>query len=172
VRLPNVQLEVAGVFTAAALGPGPAPTGGASLALFAGGRWVGGVLGVTGLAPTELALTGARARLIRVPIELAVRGRLILRRWVLTLQLGLVLGAQITEGLDVPASLRQGRLEVGISAGARVEVWATRRLAPFLALAVEGIPVPYDLEIPGTGVVGQTPRLWTSLAIGLAFRAR
>ena len=172
VRAPSVEVEVAGLFANAALGPTSTPTGGASAKLFVGGRFVGGVVGISALGPTTLSLGAVGARLLRVPVELAIRGRLFLRRVTLSVDLGLVLAAQITDGLDVAASVRQARLELGVAGTARVEYWPSRRLAPFFAFSIEGVPAPYDLDLPGVGVVGRTPRLWLGAALGLAVRLR
>lgn len=171
--VPWVQLEVGAVFDAA---PRRASnsllSGGGQLALFIGARNVGAVVAVGGLSPTTLELAGARASLQRVPVDLAVRGQLVRGRWTLALDLGVVLTTQITEGVGLPASRRETRLEPGLRLGAKVQLRAWRQLAPFVAVRGEYVPVPSDLVVPGQGVVGTAPMFWVTTVAGLAVRLR
>jgi hypothetical protein len=171
-RLPLIQLDLAGEFSATPSPGGPAATGGVAARLFVGARWVGGIIGIDALAPSTVNLVGTRARIFRVPIYLGARGRLVLRRLVLSLDLALSLGPIVTEGQDLPQALRETRLELGIGAQVRGEYWVTARLAPFVGFSVDGLPRPYQLTVPGVGVVGETPGIWLSATAGLAVRLR
>jgi len=173
VRLPSVQLEIGGVFDAAPRSVSNSLfSGGAQVRLFVGARYVGAVVGIAGLSPTTLQVTGARARLARVPIDLAVRGQLRRGRLALSLDAGVVIAIQITNGLDVAPSLEETRMEVGVRIAAKVEYWAWKRVAPFIAIQGEYVPVPSDLVLPAAGIVGTTPQFWVGGALGLALRLR
>jgi hypothetical protein len=163
------ELEVGGVF-AASPGTGAALTGGGAVRVFFGSRYVGGVLSAAGLAPFTLHFANAGARITRVPFELGVRGRLPLRRVTLSLDATLVLGALITQGVEITPSASARRLEVGVALTARAEYWVTPRLAPFLQLAFEGIPSAYDFTVPGGATVGSSPKIWLTTTAGLAVR--
>ena len=166
-------LEVAGLVDAAPRsGTNSLWSGGAALRLFVGARHVGGLLGIAGLSPTTMGLGMASARLTRVPIDVGVRGQLRRGRLGLSLEGGAVMTIQITEGVDVTPSLRETRLELGVRAAAKVEYWVTRRIAPFVAIHGEYVPLPYDLVLPAVGTVGMTPRFWVGAMLGLALRLR
>jgi hypothetical protein len=119
-----------------------------------------------------LGLTGARARLIRIPIDLSARGQLHRGRAGFSLDLGLALTPQITSGLDVPVSQTETRLEVGLRLATRVEVLLGQRVAPFAMVHAEYIPVPFNLVLPGGQIVGTTPPYFIGAALGVAFRLR
>jgi hypothetical protein len=165
-------VEAGARFDAAPPGSTALYSGGAEMRLYVGSAHVGGVIGVAGLSPTTLDVPPARARLTRIPFDVGARGRLRRGRVGLALELGLVLAAQITEGVDVTPSVRATRLEVGLRASARVELWAWRRLAPFFALVGEYVPVPYELVLPSAGIVGTTPLGWVGGVAGLALAVR
>jgi hypothetical protein len=172
---PTFQLELGGVVD---VGPRPgadtAVSGGGQLRGYLGGRYVGAVLGVSGLSPTTLELTKAEAQLTRVPIDLGVRGVLPRGRWTAALDLGPAMTLQITEGLKITPSIRETRLEFGIRLAARVEYWGWKRVAPFFAFQGEVVPAPSNLTVGNAGVVvvGTPPQRWLGAVLGAAFRVR
>ena len=170
-RAPAVELEARG-FLAVAPAQSASPTGGGGLRLTIAGRHVGAVIGAAGLAPTTLTFPTARAKAWRVPFEVGVRGRVDVKRLALSLDAVVVLGPQITEGSGLVNATRTTRLEVGLGGTARAAYWATRRVAPFVELGVEGTLRGYDLTVPGVGTVGHPPRIWLAVGAGLAVRLR
>jgi hypothetical protein len=172
-RGPEIQLEV-GAIADTPLRPQASPplSAGARLRLFVGNRWVGGVIGVAGVSPTTLTVTGDRARLTRVPIDLAVRGRVNAGRFAASLDIGAVAAVQITQGLDVSPPLRETRLELGVLLGAAAQYRAWARVAPFVSLQAELVPSPYHLTLPALGTVGTTPAYWLAAEIGVSIALR
>jgi hypothetical protein len=172
-RRTHIALEVGGVFDAAPRpGSNSVYSGGAQVRLYVGAAHFGGVVSVAGLSPTTLDVPPARARLRRVPLALSLRGQLRRGRLGLSLDLGAVVAVQITDGVDVAPSVEQTRLELGIRLEAKLEYWAWRRIAPFLAIQGEYDPVPYNLVLPSAGIVGTTPPGWVGAVAGLAFALR
>jgi hypothetical protein len=167
-RLLMVQLEVGGLFETALKTANGLYSGGAQLRLFVGSRYVGAVVAVAGLSPTELELRGTRVRLTRVPFDIGLRGRYRLHKVDLALDGTLVMGLQNTKGLDPGLGVEENRLEIGFRVVAKVEYWALRRVAPFIALQTEVVPKPYDLVVPGLGVAGTTPQYWLGAVAGVA----
>jgi hypothetical protein len=163
------ELEVGGLFDAAPRADTNSLfAGGAQARLFAGARYVGAIVAVSGESPTELELRGARARLTRVPFDAGVRARLRRGKLDLGLDGSLVLAYQSSRGLDAALGVEQSRLEVGIRLAVKAQYWAWARVAPFLALQTEIIPRPYELVLPGAGVVGTTPQYWVGTVAGVA----
>jgi hypothetical protein len=165
-----IELAIGGAFAAAPRSEGSAFTGGGALRLYFGSPYVGGVLGAAGLAPVTLRFTGAGAHVTRVPFDLGVRGRLPLGRVTLSLDATLVLAALITRGVDITPSATAQRLEVGVAIAARAEYWATKKLAPFLQFAVEGVPSAYDFTVPSGATVGHSPQVWLTTTAGLTVK--
>jgi hypothetical protein len=144
--------------------------GGGALELFVGNRFIGGVVGAAGLSPVTLQVTGARARLFRVPVVAAVRGQLRRGALGLALDLGLLMSFQITEGVDITPSLRETRLDLGLRVAAQVSWWLRPRVAVVAGAHFEWLPSPNDLLLAGAGTVGTTPSYWLGASLGVAVR--
>lgn len=169
----RAQLELGAlVDVAPRTGSNTLVSGGAQLRVYLGSAHVGGVVGVAGSSPTNVALVGARAHLVRIPVDLLVRGQLPKRRVVLSADVGVVLTAQLSQGRGLSSSRYEKRLEVGLRVAAMVQYRALPRVAPFVALQLEYVPVPSEFVAAGAGVIGTSPSFWLSGVIGLAFKVR
>jgi hypothetical protein len=172
VAFPSLQLEAGALVDSAPRLSSTTPVqAGAELRIYFGGRHIGAVLGIGGLSPSIVSAGGVQARLQRIPFDVGARGVLRRGRFAGALELGLVVGVQMTEGVDVVAPASETRVELGIRMALRAEYWAHHRVAPFAALHGELIPKPYNLTLPGVGVVDTTPQFWLGGVLGLAFRA-
>ena len=168
-RRPVVVLALAPTTAIALAAHAAVPVaGGGELQLFVGNRFVGGVVGAEGLSPVTLSVTGARARLTRVPLFAALRGQLRRRALELAIELGLVLSFQVTQGLDVSPSLRQTRLDPGLRAASQLVWWLRPRVGLIVGARFEWLPRPNDLLLTGAGSVGTTPSYWIGAMLGLA----
>ena len=166
----SLFLEAAGALDAA---PGNGlSTGGGALRFSVHGERLGASLGAALTAPVTMDLTGARARIGRLELDLSGRA-LWQRRW---FHWGFDLGVAATvlwvEGRDVPGPAHATRLEPGLRAATFVRFCAASRLMPFLALEAIAAPRRYDLVVEPTGVAGKTPWLWVGGLAGVAFRMR
>jgi hypothetical protein len=150
----------------------PAVAAGAQLQLAAGNRYVAGVVGVAALSPVTLVFASARARMQRIPLHASVRGRLPMGRLALSLEAGLALSIQLTEGVDVMSSLSQARLGVGIRVAAQLDVQLWRRIGLFAAVQLEWLANPNNLVLPSAGIVGMTPEYWLAGVVGASVRLR
>ncbi len=171
VRFPSLQLELSGLLESAPGAGKSAPIGGGAEArLYFGARYVGASVGISALSRTTLNFASARAQLWRVPVDASLRGTFRRGRFAGSLEIGLQLTAQITDGLDVAPSAHETRLEVGVRFALRAEYWAWRRIAPFVALQGEWVPLPSNLVLPPAQIVGTTPSFWLGAAAGFSFR--
>jgi hypothetical protein len=165
-----VELEIGGRAEVALRRADVPAAGGAQLRLFVGSRFVGGVLAVAGLSPTTLKLDVAGASFERIPVDVGVRGQVRRGRWSVSLECGLLLSFQVTEGLNVMPSLRQTRLELGARLAAQLKVQVWKRFSVFLAAHFEWLPSPNNLVLPSIGIVGTTPQYWIGGTAGVAVR--
>jgi hypothetical protein len=167
----SLLLEAAGTL-ATAPGNGGLWTGGGALRLSAQGERLGASLGAELTAPATMDLAGARARIGRLSLDLSGRALWQGRSLHVGLDLGVAATVLWVEGRDVPAPAQATRLEPGLRAAAFVQLSATGRLMPYLALEAVVAPRRYDLVVEPGGVVGKTPWLWVGGLAGVAFRMR
>lgn len=146
--------------------------GGAGLRLALGGRYLGGALGIAGLAPVSLDLAGGRARLQRVPIDLTLRGSYRRGRSEVLAAAGVALAVLLIDGLDRSDAASSARLDPEFLLGVGYRYWARDRLALLGSLHLSISARPYELALLPQGVVGTTPQAWIDLSLGLATRLR
>lgn len=145
---------------------------GGSLHLSIGRSWIGGVIGIAALAPSDIPVSTGTARVVRVPVDIDLR--LSLRRGPFELagDVGAVLTIVVVDGQGLPKNEHALGTEFGIRAAATVRWWFRDRIAPFLGVGLIGVPRPIELTVAPVGIVGTTPRIWLDLALGLAVRLR
>ena len=171
---PFVHLEAAAIFVAA---PPAAQTalysGGGSLRLAAGRRFIGAELGVTALAPSTIDLGGGpgTVRLLRLPIDAGVR---LQKGWAnadVVADLGLALTVVWVEGLDLPRNRDDATLDAGVRAAVGARWHAGRRLWPMLLVEAVVHSGSFLLKVDGV-TVSEAPRWWLGVGAGIAWSAR
>jgi hypothetical protein len=135
--------------------------GRSDLSLVLGGEWV---------TPMLMIVRGARARVQRAPLDLALRGRLAGNAIAAALELGPRFTIQHSEGLDVMQSASAVRLEVGARVSVRLELWPSSSYGMYAQLQGEYVPRPTRFTLPDVGDVGEMPSLWAGAGLGLAIR--
>ena len=165
-----MQIEAGGVVDRAPRASGDPTCAGVDLRLAIGRSDFNLVIGGAVVAPMTLAVTGGRARVQRVPIDLALRGRLGTDGIAGVLELGPRFAIQRSEGVDVMQSTHTVRLEVGARGAARLEVWPWRRYGAYVLVQGEYVPRPSRFTLPDLGEVGEMPSLWVGASLGLAIR--
>jgi hypothetical protein len=141
-----------------------------------------GAAGVAGLpiwpVPLTLPLTGASARLLRVPLHLSARARLRRGRFEAAVEVGGVLAVLLAEGLDLPGAVAPRSWDARLEGGVRLQGLLRARVRPglalFFGLEAQVAPAPYALVIEveeGPRVLGRTPAAWLGLQAGLSARA-
>ena len=146
--------------------------GGAELRLDLGWKWVAGTVALRGLSPTQPTFAGYRVDLARVPVSLGARFQWKRGRWSLFSGLELSLSTIRLAGHDLLAAQIQVRLELGLSVPLGVKFW----IRPWVAVAVvAGVDVAFEryrVFVNGAGGLGNTPRAWVDVGLGMTFRVR
>ena len=173
-RPSRIELELVGVVDGA---PGldtaaAEVTGGASLRLAVGGRYVAGTFGFTGLAPATATSAGVAVDVVRIPFDAGVRLAAPLGRVEPAVDLGLALTILQLSAPALPDTATNTRLDVGARLAPSVRVALTARLALVFAAQMIVSFAPYDLVVnPSQPTkIGTTPRLWLGGGLGLAAR--
>ena len=130
------------------------------------------VIGAELVEPMMLDVVGGRARVQRVPIDLALRSRLGGDRLAAMLELGPRFVVQSTDGVDVMSSVHAVRLEVGARIAAGLEAWPSRSYGTYLQVQGDYVPRPSRFTLPNMGVVGEMPSLWVGASLGVMIRVR
>ncbi len=170
-RRPRVELEIGAVLAAAPRLDGAAVplAGGVGVRVAAGAGPLLLTLGISALSPVTLALSGATAQMLRLPLDLSLRGTLRRGRVEGAADVGLMLAMLLLQGMDPRAAGPAFRVDPGVRLAAALRVWVGR-LAPFAALQAGVSPRPYDLQLDPQGIVGHTPVLWLEASAGLLVR--
>jgi hypothetical protein len=132
--------------------------------------WIKGVLGLGLVSPLTLDLGVARARLWRLPLDLALRVATQWRFLEISGELGLAMDIVMASGEEIAASRSGTRLELGFRAAATLAVRPWGRWGLFASPCFTFIPSPSELQTQPQGVVGTTPRLRTGALVGLTVR--
>ena len=165
----HYDLDVSGLLSFAPRGAGEIlTTGGGTLRFSATTRYFGIALGAAGVAPNTLALTGGTARLLRMPIDLDLRGTLRRGRFEGIADVGLVVSILGLSGHGYIGDRSTTGVNAGIRLSAALRIWLGR-VAPFVAAEALIDPMPFDLHA-GNTLVGTTPQLWIGVLAGLAVR--
>jgi hypothetical protein len=171
-RPSRIELELAGVVDGA---PAIASsvdlvTGGGSLRLAVGGRYVAAVAGVSGLAPASARPASVEVTVARVPFDVGLRLVAPLGRVDLGGDLGLGLAILRIEAKNLVAAEASTRLDVGARAALWLRVWLTSRVALQLAGQLAVSFAPYDLVVQPADRIATTPWLWAGGALGIVAR--
>jgi hypothetical protein len=163
---PEVELELSALFVIAP--DETVLTGGGSARVFVGNRWLGGIAGVTALAPATFDVGTAGARLVRVPVDLGLRGRLKLKQVGLSVDAEAVVVPLFVAGTRVAQALSSHGEDVGGRVAASVQLRRWRRWAPFLAIEV--VATSRHLLVVESGPTRETPPVWLGLSLGVDAR--
>ncbi len=111
----------------------------------------------------------------RVPADVSVRAqgafRLSERRALEPYgELGVAVALLRESALDLASNDTRTSLELGVRAGAGVQLVGVSRIAPFLALHAELVPSPPAISALPRGVVGHTPLVWVGVTAGASWR--
>jgi hypothetical protein len=169
----HVDLELAGaVAVAPPIGDAAlAVDGGGALRLVVGAERIAASLGA-GVLATRIDAGPGAALLVRVPLDLDLRAAWRRGRVELGGELGLLVTVLLVAGQRFAANAPLAtRADAGLRAALFLRLFASPRLAPFLALAAEVSPRAYPLLV-GDTAVGATPRLRLGALLGLAVRFR
>jgi hypothetical protein len=146
-------------------------TGGASLRLAVGGRYVAGTLGFTGLAPATATSSSIAVDVVRVPFDVGLRLLLPVGRVEPAVDVGLALTVLQLTAPSLDGSATETRLDVGLRIAPMLRILLTSRLALVLGMQMIVSFAPYDLFVNGgLGTIATTPRLWLGGGAGLAAR--
>lgn len=167
-----LQLETGGVFDTAPGAGGDRLNAGLDVHLALGRPGLTIVVGGAVVAPMTLAVIGGRARVQRVPIDVALRGRIARGGIAAVVDIGPRLTVQTSDGVNVMRSVHAVRLESGARIASRLEVWPSRLYGAYLQLHGEYVPRPSKFALPELGEVGQMPSLWVGASLGLAIHMR
>lgn len=167
-----VQLDTGGVFDAAPGDLGGRINVGLDARLALGWSDLQVVIGGAVVPPMTLQLIEGRARVQRVPIDVALRGRVARDRIAAVAELGPRFTVQTSDGVDVMESVHAVRLESAARVASRVEVWPTRTYGAYLQLQGIYVPRPSRFTLPDLGEVGRMPSLWVGASLGLAILMR
>jgi hypothetical protein len=168
---PQLEVELAGLVAGA---PRTSPdndlvSGGGSLRAVLHARYVGGSLGVEGLAPAVMSFGTVKVRLWRVPIDLSLRGLLPLGGIELAADVGVAFTILGTEGLGLFQTHSATRFDPGVRAALAARFWLTRHLG--LALGIESTVSFQRFPLAlGSSEIGSTPIVWLAGSAGLAVR--
>jgi hypothetical protein len=166
-----LQIEAGSVVDSAPRSDGSLISAGVDLRFAIGGRNGGLVVGGTVVAPIELEVTGGRASVRRVPLDLALRSQLGGDEVAVVFELGPRFTIQHSEGVNVMRGAQAVRLEVGARLAARLETWPLwGNHGTYIAVQGEYVPFPSRFMLLGVGEVGQMPSLWLGVSLGLALR--
>jgi len=130
------------------------------------------VIGAELVEPMTLDVVGGRARVQRMPIDLALRSRLGGDRLAAMLELGPRFVVQSSDGVDVMSSVHAVRLEMGARIAAGLEAWPSRSYGTYVQFQGEYVPRPSKFTLPNLGVVGEMPSLWVGASLGVMIRVR
>jgi hypothetical protein len=167
-----LQLETGGVFDTAPGAGGDRIYAGVDVHLALGRPDLAVVVGGAVVAPTMLAMIAGRARVQRVPIDVALRGRIARGGIAAVVEIGPRFTLQTSDGVDVMQSVHAVRLESGARIASRMEIWPSRRCGAYLQLHGEYVPRPSRFTLSDLGEVGQMPSLWVGASLGLAIHMR
>jgi hypothetical protein len=73
---------------------------------------------------------------------------------------------------DAPSSTSKIRLEPALRIRPELRVWPLPFFAVTLSAGLDVALHTYDLAVDPNTTVGQTPRLWVDVALGLLFRVK
>jgi hypothetical protein len=109
----------------------------------------------------------ARISVLRIPIDVAVRGVVRARKLSLGVEAGPLLSWVRVEGRDLPAAAGAGRLQGGVRAAlvARVDVGP---VCPYATAWGEWSAPAEHVAVVPDGPVGQLPSFWVGVAVGVS----
>ncbi len=147
-------------------------TGGGGLRLNVGGKWIGATVGLSGLAPAHLTFEDHRSSLVRAPIDLGVYSSYRHRAFEVGGELGLLLTPLVLYRSGLSSQDTAPKLESGVRLRPEVRWWLRDWFAVTFAVSIDVAFHTYTLDIQPVGQVGETPRFWTELALGVLFRLK
>lgn len=167
-----VTLDIASILDAAPAAGGQSDhfAFGGTLRVALGIPIIRAVLGVSALSPTTLDLGTARARILRVPLDVGVRLANTWTRAELSGDLGLAATVLSATGEALVPSRTETRLELGVRTALRLAFPLGGRWAPFVAVQALVAPSPFSIEATPVGSIGATPRVYVAGLLGAAVR--
>lgn len=149
-------------------------TAGGTARLLAGRGLLRPLLGVTVQTATTLRFDRADVRGLWIPVDVGLRLMGARGRWDGggDLALAVVPVRLAGQGPDLAPAEAGWRVEAGIRLGVSLRYWMTARVGISLSPHVSFFPRPYTLEVRDVGAVGETPKLWLGLQLGMAIRLR
>jgi hypothetical protein len=168
-RWPTVETEIAAFVDGSA---GAGPSAGGAVRWVVAAHYVGGSLGVGAAAPASLHLTISRAYLLRIPLDLSLRGQLGTGRWLGFAELGLLFTVSQVALATVPDPHPSTFYEIGVRAALGLQIWLHAQVGLLAGLQVSAIPIATRLSIEATGDVGSTRNYWIGGFSGLVVRIR
>jgi hypothetical protein len=148
-------------------------TAGATLRLL-WGRTLRLSVGVSGQSAATLLFGRANVRGQWIPVDAGLRWTRANARWDGGGELSLAVAPVhlIGQGQNLSPAEGGWRVDLGARLAASVRYWMTSRFGIFLAPDALIFPRPYNLSVGSLGIVGETPKLWLGLQLGLAVRLR
>ena len=146
---------------------GDALTGGGDVRISIGTDRFQGVLGGSGLMRTTVA--AGQASLLRIPIDVDVRGALRLGRVQLALELGVILG-QLEVSSPTFYLGRGWPIDTALRISPAVRIWLGRRIAMSASVPIAVSFATYPLPLASDGLPAATPGLWLGATLGVTGR--
>jgi hypothetical protein len=152
------------------VGHGPLVAPGGEARVVVGGDVFGVSVGIGGAVPSVRELSTGEVRISRLQADAGVRLASGARPFELTFDLGLAASVLAFEGLNLPVSRTEVRLEPWFRSAAALRWWVSDAFA--IAAAVEAwmTPRPNDVAIDPLGTVGSAGWLWIGGTLGALTR--
>ena len=167
-----LELEAAAVFDVAPSGGSDTAGGGGALRINALRDRLGLTAGLGAQWQGSVAVGPGRAQLVRVPLDLGLRGVLRRGRLEADASLGLVLALLDAQGQGFPVNHGGDGLDVGVRAAVGVRAWVSERLALVARLHASYSPSPPVLHVDPSVAAVSAPAVWIGLDLGVATRIR
>lgn len=148
------------------------PLAGGFGARLAWGNSVALAVGAALLLPTRLELPEADARVVWLPLDVALRGSTRSGPLRLSAELGPELAILFASGEGVNNPRTSARLEVGARLAGSVAYDMSSHLGAFLTLFSVWRPRPYEFRVNPELESGTTPPVWIGASLGLALSTR
>jgi hypothetical protein len=141
---------------------------GGELRVSIGSSLVAGVLAVAVLPRTTFTVAELRGRQDRIPIDVGVRLRRVLRVVELAVDVGLMGAILRVEGISPTTPKQETGFDLGGRLGVGLRLGRGARVAPVVGIHCAFFPSPYQLATTPQGVLGNTPSLWLGATVGLS----
>jgi hypothetical protein len=164
-------IELVGTISRAARA-GRELSGGAAVRAAIGVHALSAVVGIGAGNPTSVDLGVGSTTLLRVPIDLGLRGAYRRGRVEVLGDLELALVPMRLAGDGLANAQVGDRLEVGLRIALDLRVWVHGRIAVVGGMEGSVFPKPYTIAVDPVGDLGETPIAWLGGHVGVAVRLR